>query len=310
MVVVAPASRPASSGPPWPRPPATRSTSSATRTRVTPARSWTAACSRATPSGCSRAWPSRPSPSMPTRATSTAARSTRWRCKRLRTAIRLAQRAGYLGDSIMDTSFGFSVQIRLGAGAFVCGEETALIASVEGRRGTPRPRPPYPAVSGLWGSPTLINNVESLASVADHPARRPREVRRHRRGQVEGHQGLRARWPRRQHRHGRGAHGHDPARDHLRHRRRHHRRPALQGRADRWPLGRLHPGRAPRHAGQLRDPHRARLVHGLGRHDRHGRHVLHGRRGQVLPGLLSRRVVRQVHALSRGHHADVHAPRP
>ncbi|MEX1295605.1 MAG: NuoF family protein [Candidatus Limnocylindrales bacterium] len=85
--------------------------------------------------------------------------------QRLRTAIRLAQRAGYLGDNIMDTSFAFSVQIRLGAGAFVCGEETALIASVEGRRGTPRPRPPYPAVAGLWGSPTLINNVESLASV-------------------------------------------------------------------------------------------------------------------------------------------------
>jgi bidirectional [NiFe] hydrogenase diaphorase subunit len=85
--------------------------------------------------------------------------------KRLRTAIRLAQRAGYLGDNIMDTSFGFSLEIRLGAGAFVCGEETALIASVEGRRGTPRPRPPYPAVSGLWGKPTLINNVESLASI-------------------------------------------------------------------------------------------------------------------------------------------------
>jgi bidirectional [NiFe] hydrogenase diaphorase subunit len=85
--------------------------------------------------------------------------------KRLQTAIRLAQRAGYLGDGIMDTSFAFTVQVRLGAGAFVCGEETALIASVEGRRGTPRPRPPYPAVAGLWGNPTLINNVESLASV-------------------------------------------------------------------------------------------------------------------------------------------------
>jgi bidirectional [NiFe] hydrogenase diaphorase subunit len=84
---------------------------------------------------------------------------------RLRTAIRLAQRAGYLGDNIMDTSFSFNVEIRLGAGAFVCGEETALIASVEGRRGTPRPRPPFPATEGLWGKPTLINNVESLASV-------------------------------------------------------------------------------------------------------------------------------------------------
>jgi bidirectional [NiFe] hydrogenase diaphorase subunit len=84
---------------------------------------------------------------------------------RLRTAIRNAQRAGFLGQGIADTSFSFDVQVRLGAGAFVCGEETALIASVEGRRGTPRPRPPYPAVSGLWGQPTLINNVESFANV-------------------------------------------------------------------------------------------------------------------------------------------------
>jgi len=84
---------------------------------------------------------------------------------RLRTAIRLAQRAGFLGTGIADTNFNFDVQIRLGAGAFVCGEETALIASIEGRRGTPRPRPPYPAVQGLWDCPTLLNNVESYANV-------------------------------------------------------------------------------------------------------------------------------------------------
>jgi bidirectional [NiFe] hydrogenase diaphorase subunit len=85
---------------------------------------------------------------------------------RLRKAIREASRAGYLGASILDTEFSFEVDVRLGAGAFVCGEETALIASIEGGRGTPTPRPPYPAVSGLWGKPTLINNVESYANVA------------------------------------------------------------------------------------------------------------------------------------------------
>ena len=85
---------------------------------------------------------------------------------RLKTAIRLATRAGLLGGDIADTPFSFSVEIRLGAGAFVCGEETALIASVQGGRGSPRPRPPYPAVSGLWGRPTLINNVETFAGVA------------------------------------------------------------------------------------------------------------------------------------------------
>ena len=71
-----------------------------------------------------------------------------------------------LGNNICNTSFNFDVEIRLGAGAFVCGEETALISSIEGRRGTPKPRPPYPAVSGLWGKPTLINNVETFANIA------------------------------------------------------------------------------------------------------------------------------------------------
>jgi len=85
--------------------------------------------------------------------------------KRLRHAIKQAEKAGFLGNNICDTSFSLKLEIRLGAGAFVCGEETALIASIEGKRGTPRPRPPYPAESGLWGSPTLINNVETLANV-------------------------------------------------------------------------------------------------------------------------------------------------
>ncbi len=84
---------------------------------------------------------------------------------RLRTAIRQAERAGLLGNRIAGTPFSFHVEVRLGAGAFVCGEETALMASIEGRRGTPRPRPPYPAEAGLWGHSTLINNVETFANV-------------------------------------------------------------------------------------------------------------------------------------------------
>ena len=85
---------------------------------------------------------------------------------RLTTALREARRRGLLGNDISGTPFSFDIEIRLGAGAFVCGEETALIASIEGRRGTPKPRPPYPAVSGLWGEPTLINNVETYANIA------------------------------------------------------------------------------------------------------------------------------------------------
>ena len=84
---------------------------------------------------------------------------------RLRKAIREAAKHGYLGANVMDTQFAFEVDVRLGAGAFVCGEETALIASIEGKRGQPRPRPPYPAEEGLWGCPTLINNVETYANV-------------------------------------------------------------------------------------------------------------------------------------------------
>jgi bidirectional [NiFe] hydrogenase diaphorase subunit len=86
--------------------------------------------------------------------------------RRLKIAIRQAENLGVLGKSIGDTSFNFHIEIRLGAGAFVCGEETALIASVEGNRGQPRPRPPFPAQSGLWGKPTLINNVETFGNIA------------------------------------------------------------------------------------------------------------------------------------------------
>ncbi|MGB3578062.1 MAG: NADH-ubiquinone oxidoreductase-F iron-sulfur binding region domain-containing protein, partial [Candidatus Sulfotelmatobacter sp.] len=84
----------------------------------------------------------------------------------LRNAIRQAERAGLLGANICGTRFSLRLDLRLGAGAFVCGEETALIASVEGKRGTPRPRPPYPAMEGLFGQPTLINNVETFANIA------------------------------------------------------------------------------------------------------------------------------------------------
>ena len=85
--------------------------------------------------------------------------------ERLKTAIKQAEAYGLLGDQIMGTDFSFHIRIKEGAGAFVCGEETALMASIEGRRGMPRPRPPFPAVSGLWGKPTNINNVETWSNI-------------------------------------------------------------------------------------------------------------------------------------------------
>jgi bidirectional [NiFe] hydrogenase diaphorase subunit len=85
--------------------------------------------------------------------------------ERLERAIRVARRHRLLGRRILDSDFGLDITVRIGAGAFVCGEETALLSSIEGRRGTPKLRPPYPTERGLWGQPTMINNVETFANV-------------------------------------------------------------------------------------------------------------------------------------------------
>jgi NADH:ubiquinone oxidoreductase subunit F (NADH-binding)/(2Fe-2S) ferredoxin/Pyruvate/2-oxoacid:ferredoxin oxidoreductase delta subunit len=85
--------------------------------------------------------------------------------ERLKIALQQAREYGLLGDKILGTDFSFDIEIRLGAGAFVCGEETALLQSIEGNRGMPIPRPPFPAIKGLWGKPTVINNVETWANI-------------------------------------------------------------------------------------------------------------------------------------------------
>ncbi|MDZ7762955.1 MAG: hypothetical protein U5K00_00810 [Melioribacteraceae bacterium] len=86
--------------------------------------------------------------------------------KRLQNTINKCKEYGLLGKNILGSGFDLEVKIKKGAGAFVCGEETALIASIEGKRGMPIPRPPYPADSGLWGKPTIINNVETFANIS------------------------------------------------------------------------------------------------------------------------------------------------
>ncbi len=85
--------------------------------------------------------------------------------ERLKIAIKQAEELGLFGKDILGTGFEFNIEIRLGAGAFVCGEETALIMSIEGKRGMPNPKPPFPAIKGVWGKPTIINNVETLANI-------------------------------------------------------------------------------------------------------------------------------------------------
>ena len=113
--------------------------------------------------------------------------------KRLRTAIRQAERLGLLGNNICGTRFSFHIDIRLGAGAFVCGEETALIASIEGSAARRVPARPIPRRKGCWGCPTLINNVETFANIAPIIRNGGEWYRADRHGEEQGHEGVRAR---------------------------------------------------------------------------------------------------------------------
>ena len=182
------------------------------------------------------------------RATSTSAPSTRSRSSGSGTRSSRPRSTACSARTSSAADSSFDIEIKLGAGAFVCGEETALIDSIEGRRGMPGRRPPYPSVSGLWGKPTLINNVETWANIppiilngAEWFAAIGTEGSKGTKvfalagkvdntGLVEVPMGM------------------TPAGDHLRHRRRHQGRQEVQGRADRRPLRRLHPRAVPRHA--------------------------------------------------------------
>ena len=191
--------------------------------------------------------------------------------KRLQIAIKQAKQLGLLGSGIFESPFNFNIDIRIGAGAFVCGEETALMASVEGKRGTPRPRPPFPAESGLWGCPTLINNVETFANVppiyrkgAEWFAGIGTEKSKgtkvfalagkiNNTGLIEVPMGT----PLRQIVEEMGGGAPDGGK--------------IKAVQTGGPSGGCIPGAASRHAGGLRIARQARLHHGFGRHDRDGR---------------------------------------
>ena len=115
---------------------------------------------------------------------------------------------GLLGSGIFESPFNFNVDLRIGAGAFVCGEETALMMSVEGKRGTPRPRPPFPAESGFWGCPTLINNVETFANISTIVRKGADWFAVHRHRKEQGNKSVRAGGQDHQYRPDRSAHGH------------------------------------------------------------------------------------------------------
>jgi hypothetical protein len=249
----APASRPASSGVharEGRR--ATSSTSSATPTRATPAPSWTARARGRPAHRCSRAWPS---PLRHRRRRGLHLRRAEYplAIERLQHRHRQAEERGLLGENILGSGFSFDIKIKEGAGAFVCGEETALIASIEGKRGMPRPgrRSPPSRASGASPPTSTTSRPSPTCPGSSSTAPRPPSPARH--GEEQGHQGLRlagkvnngawsrCRWA-------------SPSARSSSRSAAASRRQAVQGRADGRPLGRLHPGRAARHADRLREP--------------------------------------------------------
>jgi NADH:ubiquinone oxidoreductase subunit F (NADH-binding)/(2Fe-2S) ferredoxin/NAD-dependent dihydropyrimidine dehydrogenase PreA subunit len=229
--------------------------------------------------------------------------------KRMTIALEQARGYGLLGEDILGTGFDFDLKIVRGAGAFVCGEETALIASVEGRLGEPRTRPPYPAQSGLWGQPTGINNVETWANVPaiiargakwyasiGTPTSKGTKVfslvgKINNTGLVEVPMGITLREIIFDI--GGGIPGGKAFK-------------AVQTGVLRVGASRRADGPAHR----LREPERGRVDDGLGRHGRHGRGHVHGRRGPLLPVLHPRGIVRQVHALPGRHEGHARHPDP
>ena len=202
--------------------------------------------------------------------------------EKLKTAIQQAEEHGLLGENILGSGFDFSIDIECGSGAFVCGEETSLIASIMGMTGEPRQRPPFPAESGVWGKPTNINNVKSWANVPLIIARGAGwfssvgteaskgtvifslvgKVKNT--GLVEVPMGTKL-----------SSLVFDigggiTARE------------TAQGCADRWAIGWLHPRQSCQPDCRLRDTDPCRFNHGIGRHGGDGRKRLHGGRGQVL----------------------------
>ena len=224
--------------------------------------------------------------------------------KRLQIAIDQGYKLGVLGKNIFDKGFDFDIEIRIGAGAFVCGEETALMRSIEGRRGQPMPRPPFPAQRGLWGKPTNINNVETWSTCPSSfagrrdgmPPSAPRRARARRSSRSPAKSPTPA-WPR--------------CPSARRCAKSYSKSAAAPPKGKKFkavqigrPVRRRHPGQSARHARGIRGAPEARLHHGLGRHGRHGRGFLHGGCGAVFPRILLRRILRQMPAVPRWHQAD------
>ena len=273
--------------------------SSAIATKPSLARSRTACCSSRRRCRSSKVWSSPPTPSARRKPTSISAVNSSRATRIFRRALDAATQRGYVGERILGTDYSLNVVIHRGAGAYICGEETAQLESIEGKRGEPRLKPPFPAIAGLYGMPTVINNVETLGYVTHIIDARRAVVRGDRTREIarpQDHVGQRPRPPARQ----------------LRSAARHPR-----ARADRGIRGRL---AAQAHAqslptrrrvlrgavrGRSRRGHRLRFARGqahdarFGRLRGHGRHRVHGALREDAHALLRARIVRPVHAVPR-----------
>ena len=189
----------------------TRNMSAATPTKATPARSWIVPFWKATPMSVLEAMAIAGYAIGANQGYIYVRAEYPIAVKRLEIAIGQAREYGLLGKNIFGTGFDFDIELRLGAGAFVCGEETALMTSIEGHRGEPRPRPPFPAVKGLFGKPTVFNNVETYANIPQIILNGRRVVRLHGHRKIQGNQGVRAGRQNQQYRPGGSPHGHHPA---------------------------------------------------------------------------------------------------
>ena len=270
---------------PWP----IRSMSAATPTKATPARSWTVPFWKATPMPLWRLWPSPATPSAPTRAMSMSARNTPLPSSVCRSPSNRHANTACWARTFLGTGFNFDLDIRLGAGAFVCGEETALMTSIEGKRGEPRPRPPFPAVKGLFDKPTILNNVETYANIAQIILNGRGMVCLHGHREVQGHQGLRARRKDQQHRSCRDSRWVPLcARSSMRSAAACPNGKKFKAAQTGGPSGGCIPASLLDTPIDYDNLHRHRLHDGLRRPDRHGRRQLHGRYRQVLPRLHRR----------------------
>ena len=230
--------------------------------------------------------------------------------ERLGIALESCREYGLLGEDILGSGFSFDIKIAQGSGAFVCGEETALMTSIEGKRGEPRPRPPFPAQKGLWGKPSVLNNVETLATIAGiirngadwfrtagtekSPGTKIFALsgKVNNVGLVEVDTGISA------------------GRHHLRHRRRHPEGKQFKAAQLGGPSGGSIPKQHLNVPVDYESVAGAGRHHGLGRPDRHGRGQLHGRHGPLLPRVHPGGELRQVPALPGRHQADARDRHP